>query len=492
MKWIEDRREHLLSANHARDMECELELACHSDRRILALRGRIRVDVGAYLRSSAAIGPRNAAQFLPGPYRIPSVEVEAALLMTNKTPTGVYRGPGRFEADFFRERLFDMMAADLGLDPVEFRRRNLVTAAEMPYPVATLSPNPKHDELDSGDYASTLDRCLEELGWREKRALQGRLIDSRHHGIGVGCFIEGTAEGPKETARLVVEPDGGIVVYVGSAGLGQGLETVCAQIAADALELPLERIRVLHGSTTYLREGYGSFHSRATVMGGSATLDAATRLRDVIRERAASRLGCAPGEVALADGLARSPGGRSLAWSELTDTELAADGVFVSSRHTYSYGAHAAHVAVDARTGRVEVLDYVGVKDVGRMINPLLLRGQATGAIMQGLGGVFLEHLVYDAEGQLLTGSLADYLMPTASDFPNIRVVFTEEHRSPMNPLGAKGAGEGGIIPVGGVIANAVAAALAPLGVQIHELPLSPSRLWHLIEAAAARVQPRV
>jgi aerobic carbon-monoxide dehydrogenase large subunit len=242
-----------------------------------------------------------------------------------------------------------------------------------------------------------------------------------------------------------------------------------------------ESIRVLHGSTTNLKEGFGSFHSRATVMGGSAVLDAAAKFLEVVRERAALELGCTPAEVSFAHFVARSADGRSIDVGSLRGDGLAADGVFVSSLHTYSYGAHGAHVAVDARTGQVEVVDYVAVEDVGRIINPLLLRGQLLGAVVQGLGGVFLEHLVYDEEGQLLTGTLADYLLPTATDFPNVRAYVMDEHRSAMNPLGVKGAGEGGIIPVAGVIGNAVADALSDLGVQPRDLPLSPSRLWRLI-----------
>ena len=285
----------------------------------------------------------------------------------------------------------------------------------------------------------------------------------------------------------MLEADGTVSVHVGSSANGQGLETVFSQIAADALEMPLDRIRgVFHGSTDCVREGFGSYSSRSVVMGGSAIIDAAGKLRDAIRDAAARRLGCARGRHR-----ARRRHGRGTRTSRVTFADLAADGIsaegsYGSAKRTYSYGAHAAHVAVDPRTGAVEVIDYVAVEDVGRIINPATLHGQAVGAIVQGLGGVFLEHLVYDEQGQLLTGSLADYLMPTASDFPVIRAVALEEKPAPHNPLGAKGAGEGGIIPVGGVIANAVAAALRPLGVEPRELPLSPPRLWALIQGKPA------
>jgi aerobic carbon-monoxide dehydrogenase large subunit len=488
VKWIEDRREHLLATNHARDVACEIEIACDRDGTILALRGHAKADVGAYLRTNGATAARNTAQVLSGPYRVPNVHMRVSLLVTNKTPVGTYRGPGRFEADFFRERLFDMAANDLGINPVAFRRRNLLTEAEMPYPLARVVELDLATETDSGDYRITLDRCLAEFGWAAKAPLQGKLVDGRRHGLAIGCYFEGGASGPRESARLVLERDGSVSVHVGSSANGQGLETVFSQIAADALELPLDRIRgVSHGSTDCVREGFGSYSSRSVVMGGSAVIDAAGRLRDAIRTAAAQRLGCTAADIVLADGAARGPGRRALAFADLAREQISAEGSFASTHRTYSYGAHAAHVAVDPRTGAVEVIDYVAVEDVGRIINPATLHGQTVGAIVQGLGGVFLEHLVYDEAAQLLTGSLADYLLPTASDFPVIRAVALEDKPAPHNPLGAKGAGEGGIIPVGGVVANAIAAALRPLGVEPRELPLSPPRLWALIDAARPR-----
>ncbi len=487
VKWIEDRREHLLANNHARDVAIELEIACQRDGTILALRGRAASDIGAYVRTAGATPSRNVAQVLSGPYRIPDIRIDVSLLVTNKTPVGTYRAPGRYEADFFRERLLDIVARDLGLDRIEFRRRNLIRPEQMPYALATVVPLNIVTSTDSGDYQATLDRCLAEIGWSEKAPQQGKLVDGRYRGLGLGCYIEGGASGPKENARLVLEGDGTVSVYVGSSSVGQGLETVCAQIAADALEVPLARIHgVFHGSTAHVSEGFGSYSSRSVVMGGSAILDAAGKLRELIRERAARRLGCAPKDIEIGDGLAQGRG-KSATWAELAADGLSTEGTFASAKRTYSYGAHAAHVAVDPRTGHVELLDYVAVEDVGRIINPQTLHGQTLGAVVQGLGGAFLEHLVYDRDGQLLTGSLADYLMPTATDFPRIRVIALEDHPSPNNPLGAKGAGEGGIIPVAGVIANAVASALSSLGVEPREMPLSPPLVWELIQMARAK-----
>jgi carbon-monoxide dehydrogenase large subunit len=486
VKWTEDRRENLMALNHARDAECELEIACARDGTILALRGRAFTDLGAYLRTVGATASRNLSQIMSGGYRIAHIHMDVTLVMTNKTPSGTYRGPGRFEADFCRERLFDMVAADLGIDRVAFRRRNLIAESDMPYSLATVEVLNIGTACDSGDYQITLDRCLDEFKWTERSKHQGRQSDGRYHGVAIGCYIEGGASGPKENARLVLDADGLISVFIGSSSVGQGVETVFSQIAADALEIPMSRIKgVFHGSTDYLDEGFGSFSSRSIVMGGSAVVDAAGRLRDAIREAAAQRLHCAPGAIVIDRGMASGPNGNALELGEFAG--LSADGSYASNKRTYSYGAHAAYVAVDARTGHVELIDYVAVEDVGRIINPLTLHGQCVGAIVQGLGGTFLEHFVYDENGQLLTGSFADYLMPTASDFPHIQAIALELKPSPNNPLGAKGAGEGGIIPVGGVVANAVAAALSSLGVQPRELPLSPPRVWQMIQNAARR-----
>ncbi|HZQ72438.1 MAG TPA: xanthine dehydrogenase family protein molybdopterin-binding subunit [Burkholderiales bacterium] len=469
VKWIEDRRENLLAANHSREMDCELEIACEKDGTLLALRGKVWVDMGAYYRANGPIPARNVTQFLSGCYRVPNVHIESYVQMTNKTPVGTYRGPGRYEGDFFRERLFDLAAQDLGVDRVEFRRKNLPSVGEMPYPIAVAGPPEKKEELDSGDYRMALERCLAEFGWEEKAKLQGRLIDGRYHGVALGCYIEGGATGPRESARIVLDPDGLVSVFVGSTSVGQGLETIMVQIAADALGLPMESIRIFHGSTTGVTEGFGSYHSRATVMGGSALLMAAQALKDEI----AKRLGR---EVPLKD-----VDLKSLA-------PLTVESTYANTRHTYSYGTAAAHVAVDPRTGHVRLVDYVVVQDMGRVINPLTAHGQVIGALVQGLGGAFLEHLQYDDNGQFLTASLADYLLPSATDFPSLRGIVIEHAPTDIGLMGgAKGASEGGLISVGGVIANAVGAALAPLGAVPRGLPLSPPRVWALIQAAPKR-----
>jgi carbon-monoxide dehydrogenase large subunit len=335
---------------------------------------------------------------------------------------------------------------------------------------------------DGGAYHEVLERCLSAFDWAGRTARIGRDADGRWRGIGLGCFVEGGAAGPREGARITAEADGTVTVAVGSSALGQGLETVLSQIAADALALPMARIRLRHGSTDLVRDGFGSFHSRSTVMGGNAVALAAAAFLETLRAEAARRLGCTAAEVAWADGRL-SAGGRAL---DLADfAALSEERSFANSKHTYSYGAHAVEVAVRAETGQVEILDYVTTEDVGRVVNPATLEGQVVGAVVQGLGSVFLEELKYDDQGQLLTGSFADYFLPTATCVPRIRSIPLGLVPSPNNPLGLKGAGEGGLIATGGAVANAIACALRPLGVAPNHLPLTPPRLWALIEEAA-------
>ncbi len=360
---------------------------------------------------------------------------------------------------------------------MEFRRRNLITEAELPFFSGKLVPYEGETEFDTGDYHAAFERALAEIGWEEKTSLQGRLIDGRYHGLAATPFIESGGSG-KENCRLEIEPDGMVTVYVGSAVLGQGLETTLAQVAAEMLRLPFDRIRILHGSTTYLREGFGTFASRSMVVGGSAVADGCNNLLAAVRAVAREKFGLPNEEIDIADGVV-SAGAKRAALAEFTG--ITADGTFSTAIRTYSYGAHACHVAVDARTGAVEIVDYIAIEDVGRVINPHIVHGQAIGALAQGLGGVFLDEIIYDSDGQILNTSLAEYLVPTASDFPNLRALTMELRLSKTNPLGAKGAGEGGMVAVAATTANAVAAALAPLGVEIRDLPLSPARLWTLI-----------
>ncbi len=487
VKWTEDRREHLLTMGHARQMDCEIEIACKSDGTILGLRGDIWVDVGAYYRTNGTISPRNVAHFMAGAYRVPCVELRSHAILTNKAPIGTYRGPGRFEADFFRERLFDIVARDLGIEQVDFRRRNLVTASEMPYSMGAIDPVPRDEALDSGDNVEILEQCLKEFGWAEKEHLRGKFIDGVYHGLAIGSFIEGGAAGPRENAKMELGTDGIVTVYVGATAVGQGVLTVLTQIAADALELPMDRLRMFHGSTIHVTEGFGSYHSRSTVMSGSAILLCAEKLLGHIRDAASARLGCAPDTIEIGADGASVRGGETIPLGDLAGSVPVIEEVFHNHTHTYAYGTVAAHVTVDPRTGRVRLVDLAVVEDVGRVINPLTMKGQVVGGLVQGLGGAMLEEIVYDGDAQMLTGTLADYLVPLASDFPQIRATVLGKYPSPVNPLGAKGGGEGGTVPAGGLIANAVASALSSLGVEPKALPMSPSNVWQLIQDAKAR-----
>ena len=481
VKWIEDRRDNLLTTGHAREMSCDVEISCSVDGTILGLRGEVSVDAGAYYRTNGTISPRNVAQFMSGPYKIPNIDIQSHAMLTNKAPIGTYRGPGRFEADYFRERLFDIVAGDLGIDQVEFRRRNLVVETEMPYPIATIKPVEREEEFDSGDYLMTLDHCLEKFNWSEKEKLQGQLVDGVYHGLAVGCFIEGGAAGPSENAKVALQADSSIHVFVGSTAVGQGVLTALTQIAADAMEIPIEQVKLFHGSTIYVKEGFGSYHSRSTVMGGSAIIKAVQRLRECIRQAAAIRFGCLVEGIEISDGAVRADDGCSINLGELANDVPEIEETFHNHKHTYAYGSAAAHVTVDPSTGNVELLDMLMVEDVGRIVNPLTLHGQAIGAMVQGLGGAFLEHMIYDENAQVVTGTLADYLLPQSSNFPNIRAIMLGEKKSPINPLGVKGGGEGGILPCGGLMANAVASALSSYSIQPNQLPLSPTYIWDLI-----------
>jgi carbon-monoxide dehydrogenase large subunit len=489
VKWIEDRREHFLATNHSRETGCDLEIACDRDGTIVGLRGAVTIDIGAYARGTGGTPPTRCAQFLPGPYRIPNFACTVNAYVSNKTPAGSYRGPGRLEANFFRERLIDMAAADLQIDPADIRRRNFVSPREMPFDIGRLVTYEEPATFDSGDFAAVFEQALKEIGWPRKSAIQGRKIDGWYHGIGFASFAESSAGGLKEKARIRLAPDGTLDVYVGSTNSGQGHETVFAQVCADALQIPPDAIRIACASTDELEEGFGTWHSRSAVMSGNAVRTAAHAFVDRLRSVASDYFGRP--NVALEwreGGFQRSDAGTSVDLATLgsycaaRSETIDVTGTFeYAGMKPFSYGTHAAHVAVDARTGQVALIDFIAVEDIGRVLNPLIVHGQALGAIVQGLGGTFLEHLHYDEDGQLLTASFADYLLPTASDFPTIRGEFMDLAPAPGNPLGAKGAGEGGIVAVAGAVANAVSAALSSFEVQIRDLPISPPRVWRLI-----------
>lgn len=493
IKWIEDRRENLLAMNHAREMDCALEIAAEADGRILALRGRLVADMGAYVRTTGVIAAAKAGNFLPGPYDIAHYACEIEAVVTNRTPTGTYRGPGRYEANFFRERLIDLMARDLGIDPAEVRRRNLVRRDQMPYPIGSLVPYEGPASYDSGDYPAALARALETVDYAALAAQRGRLVDGRYQGVGIGCFVDSTGPGPAEYARIRVRSPEAIDVFTGCSSSGQGHQTTFAQIAADVLQLPFDAVHVQPCSTLGTARGGGTFHGRGIVMGGNAVRTAAEALRAAWIALAAARsslpaeaLTCSGGTVR-ATGDDGSPGPmlldldalcREAAAGDLAaQAALEADVVYESRGCTFEYGTQVAHVAVDPETAQIEVLRLLTVEDCGNPVNPMIVHGQVIGASVQGLSGTLLEEFVYDRDGQMLSGTFADYLIATATEFPRVDAISVNLAPPVHNRLGLKGVGEGGTEGVGAAVANAVADALRDFDLKLTELPLSPDRL---------------
>jgi aerobic carbon-monoxide dehydrogenase large subunit len=492
VKWIEDRREHLMAANHSRENRCELEVAAQKDGTILAFRAIIYGDMGAYVRTHGGLVPCSTAALLTGPYRIPNYHAKIHLVVTNKTGAGTFRAPGRYESCFYRERMLDLMAKDLGIDPAELRFKNLIRPEEIPYEVGITRPGSSATVLDSGNYPSALKRGLDEFGYEKLQPLQGRGEDGRYYGTGLACFVKNTGGlEPYEGARIVIGDRNDVAVYLSISVLGQGHETGMAEISAAALGVSMDWISVYHGNTDTTPFGWGTFASRGTVMCGSAVHLAGQKLKQKLLGVAAQQLGVEASTLELREGKiyrtnteappvalneiaanVRHSGTLNQGFPELEETAY-----FHSSQMTYSYGVHLAHVAVDAETGVMEVLKYLVVEDVGRCINPLLVHGQTVGSAVQGIGGTMLEELIYDENGQLLTGSLMDYLLPTSTDVPDIGSVILEEAPSPLNPLGVKGAGEGGIVGTGAALANALSHALNDFGVQVKALPLTPDRI---------------
>jgi aerobic carbon-monoxide dehydrogenase large subunit len=506
VRWIEDRREHLQAANHSREQRHEIAVGLRRDGTILAVHDRFWNDMGAYVRTHGATAPNNTAAYIPGPYRVPHYRADVTCVVTNKTPAGTYRAPGRFEAAFVRERVVDMAARALELDPAEIRRRNFISAGEMPYNLGTTTHG-STVVYDSGDFPRLFAWALDRVGYDALRAAQVEARRAgRHVGVGLAYVVEKSGLGPWESARVTVDATGAVVVHTGITSVGQGVETVFAQVCADVLGVRYEDVTVRHGDTDALPDSVGTYGSRGTVLGGNAVLGAAERVRDKILAVAARELEAHPADLELGEGgvhvrgvtdraltlreVARAAGaGRALAAGG--EPGLEALHYYAQSTMTYGHGVHVAMVEVDGDTGAVRVLRYALVHDIGRAINPMLVEGQLLGGLAQGLGAALHEELVYDDAGQLVAGTLMEYHVPVAADMPPVDVCVREEDRSPTNRLGVKGAGEDGIVAAGAAVANAVADALAPLGVEIRALPLRPSRLRELIRRAAGDRPPR-
>ena len=500
VKWIEDRREHLMAANQSREQVHRIRAAVDADGTILAIDETLYHDQGAYVRTHGARVADMTIGLLLGPYRIPAYRAVAHFRVTNKTPAATYRAPGRFEGSFVRERLMDAIAAHFGIDRIEVRRRNLIGTAEMPYERG-LSALETEVILDSGDYAGLLDKTLDFAAWTElEKIVTKRRANGEAVGLGFGFFVEKSGLGPSELVQMTVGSDGKVDVVTGAASLGQGMETVIAQICGETLGLDYRDVRVLHGDTNRIPFGFGAHASRVTVMTGEATRRAAEAMRQKAIEFASEILQQPVDNLEIVDGQVRADGGSSgsISLGEIAaqlgpasasrgDREpgLASEAWFHCSHMTYPYGLHVAVLKVDTETGQCQIEKYVIGYDVGRAVNPMLVEGQLLGGFAQGLGGALFEEFAYDKFGQPLSVTLADYLMPTVAEIPPIDVLITEDAPSPLNTLGLKGAGEGGVNPVGAVIASAIDDALQCPGL-IRRLPVSPqflkARLDELVE----------
>jgi aerobic carbon-monoxide dehydrogenase large subunit len=479
VKWIEDRAEHFVATNHAREQEHELEIAARADGTLLAFRDRAWVDQGAYVRSQGILPPLLPAQQVAGPYKWSAFTVDVDGVITNRTPVGTYRGPGMTEVTFARERMLDMFAEHLGLDPVELRRRNLIAHDELPF-TFLFEPGSAAPAItyDSGDYQAALDALLARTGYEQlKKERQARRDRGECVGLGLATYIEVGAIGPFEDARVVPGSDGRFSVHIGSSSLGQGIETVFAQIAADTLGVPFDRVLIDYRDTDGVSMGFGTFASRTTPVAGNAVLLAAEDLR----AKAAAELGVKADQVMFEDGRARTASGASVSLTGLGEGH----GHFDKPHPTFSFGGALSLVNVDRDTGKVRVLRHAVMHDVGRALNPALIRGQMAGAASQGIGATLLEELVYDEQGQPLTNTLGDYRVPTATELPEIDVVIIEHQPPKTNPLGAKGAGESGMVGTPAAVANAVADAIGAV-TELTSLPLTADRVRSLIRPSPA------
>jgi aerobic carbon-monoxide dehydrogenase large subunit len=497
VKWVEDRAENLKVTTHGRGQRARIRAAAAADGTVLGVDADILADLGAYCFTATASIPARTPLVGLGAYRITNTRYRVRGVVTTKAPTGPYRGAGRPEAAYYIERVMDLLAAGLDMDPVEIRRRNFITT----FPCAS----PTGLVYDSGNYPALLDRALELVGyarWREEQARR-RTQGGRPLGIGLSTWIE-VAGGVElwETGAVRLDADGRVTVLTGASPHGQGLETALSQIAADALGTTPDHIAVVHGDTDAVPAGMGTFASRSLTIGGSAVAGAARQLREQIVAVASRLLEAAPADIVLANGSVgvRGASQRRIPLSEIarsaqmskglapeTPTALEASVRFSLERPTIPSGAHVAIVEVDPETAVVTVLRYAAVDDCGRVVNPILAEGQIHGSLAQGLAQALYEQVVYAGDGQLLTGTLLEYAVPTAADLPSF-ALDSIESPSPLNPLGAKGIGESGTIGAPPAIVNAVADALGLAGRL--DLPLVPHRLWHAMREHATYPRP--
>ena len=507
VRWIEDRHEHLQCSAHSRDQLHEVEVGFDDDGHILALRDKFIVDCGAWNPIGGGV-PYNTAAHLTGPYKIDHLAVSARTAATNKVPNTAYRGAGRPEAVFAMERIIDLVAGSLRLEPAEVRRRNMISAAEMPYRPGILYRDGEEIVYDSGDYPGALQKALDAVGGVAgfRRRQQEARRHGRYLGLGIGCYVEGTGVGPFEGATVRIDPSGKVYVSSGAASQGQGMETIFAQVVADMWQVAPDDVVISLADTAVIPSGSGTFASRSTVTLSAAIHQASERLREKAFAIAANLLECAAADLELRDagiGVVGVPGAAvSLAqvahaarpgWDhgrpQGIEAGLEETRYWEPPTVTWSYAAHVAIVDVDPEIGRVTIDKYAVAHDCGVVVNPLLVEGQIAGGTAQGLGGILFEDIAYDPEGQLLVGSLADYMVPTAGDMPEM-VLVHQHSPSSLNPLGVKGVGEGGAVAPPAAIANAVSDALAPFGADFNATPIKPEQIVKAVRSAPPHSRP--
>jgi carbon-monoxide dehydrogenase large subunit len=501
VKWIESRMENFQATTHGRDHVQYVEMAARRDGTILGIRLRVLAEMGAYFQLLTPGIPTATPGMLPGVYAVPNIEGELIGVFTNKTPTGAYRGAGRPESTYLIERMVDLLASELQLDPAELRRRNFIAPDTFPHLTAA------GNRYDSGNYALALDRALALAGYQELRQEQAKLrAQGRYMGIGLSTYVEICGAGPSrgeslggwERGTVRIEPTCKVSVSTGTSPHGQGAETSLAQIVADELSVPLENVLVLHGDTATSPDGIGTFGSRGTAVGASAVLLSARKLRSKILAIAGHLLEADPDDLVLnnqAISVRGSPD-RALSLQEIVkaayrpakipreiEPGMEATTFFEPPDYTYPFGAHVAVVEVDPETGRISLRRFVAVDDCGRVINPMIVEGQIHGGLAQGISQALFEGAIYDESGQLLTGSLMEYVVPKASQLVAFETDRTETPTE-VNPLGAKGAGEAGTIGSSPAIVNAVMDALAPFGIRHMDMPLTPEKVWQAIQAS--------
>jgi carbon-monoxide dehydrogenase large subunit len=499
VKWIEDRHEHLMCSCHSRDQIHDVEVGFDDQGRILAFRDDFIVDCGAWNPIGAGV-VYNTAVHLPGPYRMEHFAARARIAATNKVPNAPYRGAGRPEATFATERIMDLIASALARDPADVRRTNIITADEMPYEMRIPYRDGEPIVYDSGDYLGALQKALDAIGGVATfRARQRAAREAgRHLGLGIGCYVEGTGVGPFESATVRIDPSGKIYVASGACPQGQGMETIFAQIVADTWSVDPGDVVISLADTAAIDIGFGTLASRSTVTLSAAIHHASAALREKAFAIAAHLLECTAADLELRDGsigIAGVPGmivtlaevaraarpGWDHARPHGVDAGLEQTFYFEPPTVTWAHATHAAIVDIDIDLGRVRIEKYAIAHDCGVVVNPMLVEGQIIGGAAQGLGGALLEELAYDAEGQLLAGSFMDYLVPTASEIPEIELIH-QHSPSPLNPLGVKGVGEGGAIAPPVVIANAVCDALAPFKIEFNRTPIRPEDIVRAVQ----------